>query len=213
MSANLKLFQDFADAYGPKLQITARDPPQDIVSTFIPFKSHFVFEEALWDGPMMDNKSTEISDPGNPTRIYSRVAPCRVPDSLKLFHRLYIGFGQIESITRCHEMFYPALRDEGVPLDSQENAHYGTNIYYNDYCTIFEDVLSTDNCQGRLYMNMNPESEYYEHIYSFTSSDDGYSTCVAKSFPLLLARMLEKIITCNSICDCLNQMWCECKKE
>lgn len=212
---NADLFQAFVSVYGEKLQLTARDTPYDPVCTFHPLHPDDIEWDLIdmWgilvdDMPVPEEKSknpfTHINDDLK-SRIYSRIAPTyRLPDSYTAFNQLYTGFGEIENVMRSTAVLMPNLADKG------ENGHFNTDIYFQDYFEMFNDTKSAANGYGSLYMNMNPLSECFGYIYSFTSSDDGHSGLVASSFTHLLVKMLNKVITCESICDCLNQRFCDC---
>lgn len=200
------IFAEFAAVYGDKLHLTAREPSYDPQCSFIPFD----MDEIVWDMTFewdvsIDNGPVDRSPNEPQARLYSRTAPkYQLPKAYVAFNRLYAGFGEIENVRSAYHILTPQLSEEG------SNCHFNTDIYFKDYFVIFHDRESAANSDGLLYMNMNPESDCYGYIYSFTSSDDGYSGFVAKSFTLLLTKMLTRVITCASICDCLNQLHCEC---
>lgn len=212
----LELFYKFFDMYAKRFKLKKMDPLKDDVKVkFTPLETEDVIK--LWDGCDMYmitigvNLDNSVSD-GIHTALDGLQSVCEVSTYLKLFHMIF-DCGEYQQCKNDGE-FFEKLDDLVCPanimhpsFDHQPfmNAHTGTHMFYKDYYLIFSDYNSIDNGAGFLYINLNPKSTEYDHVYSYSSSDDGVSRLVATSFVGLIYALIFRGV-CSSTCDCLNNL-------
>ena len=165
------------------------------------------------DGPRLNGELGEYSDPNSLTEIFDR-DPDRyeIPEDLKLF---YILFSQSKK-NNPSGILQPMTKLEGfdgfdcIVWDS-DNPHFEKDVYIKDWFGIFIDNNSVDNGRGCLYINLNPDSPEFNHVYSYSSSDEGHTAFVADSFRGVIEELVENV-SCFSICDHLGKRYCTCDK-